>query len=255
MVLVIDVGNSNIDVGAYEKGNLLFVSQILTTIHQSSVEYAVLLKNILTLRGFGEKKIEGAIVSSVVPSLSHPIMEAVRMIQKTRVLLVGPGLKTGLNIRIDNPAQLGADFVASSIGALQKYDTPAIIIDFGTATKFSVLDCHKNFVGASILPGVTVALEALSNQAAQLPHISLEEKIPLIGTNTIDSMKSGVILGNASMVDGMLSRFEKALNQIKTVVAYGQLVEAIVPHCEHDIIVDQRLLLDGLYAIYCKNTV
>ena len=253
MILAIDIGNSNIDVGAFENGSLLFVSQIQTTIHQSAVEYAVLLKNILLLQECESKMLEGAIVSSVVPALSRPIVEAVKMIRKVRVFQVGPGIKTGLNIRIDNPAQLGADFVAASIGALQKYETPAIIIDFGTATKFSILDQGKNFIGASILPGVTVALEALSDRAAQLPHISLEEEITLIGTNTIDSMKSGVILGNASMVDGMLTRFERALGEIKSVVAYGSLAEAVVRHCEHKIRVDQQLLMDGLYQIYCKN--
>ena len=158
-----------------------------------------------------------------------------------------------MNIRIDNPAQLGADFVATAIGTIEKYALPAIVIDLGTATKISLLDAQKTFLGGSIMPGVMISLDALSSRAAQLPHISLEEPVELIGTNTIDCMKSGVILGTASMLDGMINRYEEKLGPAATVVACGGLVNAVVPFCKHKITIDDNLLLDGLYAIYRRN--
>lgn len=254
MILAIDIGNSNIVIGAYEDGKLLFVSHILTAATKTEVEYAVLIRDVIRMYRYDEQALTGAILSSVVPPLSARLKKAVQMIRQVQVMNVGPGIKTGLNIRIDNPAQLGADFVATAIGAMEKYPLPAIIVDFGTATKFSVLDKDRHFIGGSIMPGVAISLEALCTHSAQLPHISLEEAVPLMGTNTESSMKSGIVLGTASMIDGMLSRYEEAIGTAATIVACGDLVETIIPHCKHHITIDETLLLDGLYAIYRRNT-
>lgn len=210
MILSVDVGNTNISIGAYEAENRLFVCHILTEPDKTEVEYAMLFHHILHLHRQREQDLEGAIISSVVPPLSPVLKAALQLCGAERVLQVGPGIRTGLNIRIDNPAQLGADFVAAAIGAMDRYPLPAIIVDLGTATKISVVDRSRTFIGGSIMPGVKVSLDALSNRAAQLPHISLEGPVPVIGTNTVDSMKSGVLLGAASMIDGMIARYEEA---------------------------------------------
>ena len=206
MILSIDIGNSNINIGAYCDGGLLFLTHIVSEAGKTEVEYAVLLHHILHLHRLSEQNLKGAVISSVVPQLSPVLKAAVQLTSPVPVMQIGPGVKTGLNIRIDNPAQLGADFVAAAVGAFEKYPLPVIIVDFGTATKISIVDRSRSFIGGSIMPGVRVSLDALSNRAAQLPHISLEPPAPVIGTNTIDCMKSGVLLGNASMIDGMIER-------------------------------------------------
>ena len=193
-------------------------------------------------------------ISSVVPQLSPVLKAAVQLTSPVPVMQIGPGVKTGLNIRIDNPAQLGADFVAAAVGAFEKYPLPVIIVDFGTATKISIVDRSRSFIGGSIMPGVRVSLDALSNRAAQLPHISLEPPAPVIGTNTIDCMKSGVLLGNASMIDGMIERYEEKAGPAASIVATGESVDAVAPFCRHKLLVDKTLRLDGLYAVWKKNT-
>ena len=254
MILSVDVGNTNICIGGYEGEERLFVSHILTEAGKTEVEYAMLFHHILHLYHLREQDLKGAIISSVVPPLSPVLKAALQLVGAERVLQVGPGIKTGLNIRIDNPAQLGADFVAAALGAMERYPLPAIIVDLGTATKISVVDRTRTFIGGSIMPGVKVSLDALSNCAAQLPHISLEGPAPVIGTNTVDSMKSGVLLGTASMIDGMIVRYEEAAGPAASVVACGQLAGAIVPFCRREIILDGNLRIDGLYAAWRKNS-
>lgn len=255
MILSVDVGNTNISIGAYEAENRLFVCHILTEPDKTEVEYAMLFHHILHLHRQSEQDLEGAIISSVVPPLSPVLKAALQLCGAERVLQVGPGIRTGLNIRIDNPALLGADFVAAAIGAMDRYPLPAIIVDLGTATKISVVDRSRTFIGGSIMPGVKVSLDALSNRAAQLPHISLEGPVPVIGTNTVDSMKSGVLLGAASMIDGMIARYEEAAGPAASVVACGALADVVVPLCRREITVDSTLRIDGLYAAWRKNSV
>lgn len=253
MLLAIDIGNSNINFGIYDEGELLFVSRILTEMNKTEVEYAVLIHHILHLHRIDGSRINGAIISSVVPPLTPALKAAVQMTTPVRVLQVGPGVKTGLKICTNNPGELGADFVASSVGAIQKYPLPAAVIDLGTATKISVVDENHTFAGCSIMPGVMISLDALSSRANLLPHISLEPPVPVIGLNTVDCMKSGVILGAASMIDGMLERYEQAMGPMGSVIACGGLSSAIIPYCKRKITIDNRLLLDGLYAIWQKN--
>lgn len=254
MILSIDIGNSNINIGAYCNGGLLFLTHIVSEAGKTEVEYAVLLHHILHLHRLSEQNLKGAVISSVVPQLSPVLKAAVQLTSPVPVMQIGPGVKTGLNIRIDNPAQLGADFVAAAVGAFEKYPLPVIIVDFGTATKISIVDRSRSFIGGSIMPGVRVSLDALSNRAAQLPHISLEPPAPVIGTNTIDCMKSGVLLGNASMIDGMIERYEEKAGSAASIVATGESVDAVAPFCRHKLLVDKTLRLDGLYAVWKKNT-
>ena len=254
MILSIDIGNSNINIGAYCDGGLLFLTHIVSEAGKTEVEYAVLLHHILHLHRLSEQNLKGAVISSVVPQLSPVLKAAVQLTSPVPVMQIGPGVKTGLNIRIDNPAQLGADFVAAAVGAFEKYPLPVIIVDFGTATKISIVDRSRSFIGGSIMPGVRVSLDALSNRAAQLPHISLEPPAPVLGTNTIDCMKSGVLLGNASMIDGMIERYEEKAGPAASIVATGESVDAVAPFCRHKLLVDKTLRLDGLYAVWKKNT-
>lgn len=255
MILSIDIGNSNINIGAYQDDGLLFLTHIVSEAGKTEVEYAVLLHHILHLHRLSEQNLTGAVISSVVPQLSPVLKAAVQLTSPVPVMQIGPGVKTGLNIRIDNPAQLGADFVAAAVGAFEKYPLPVIIVDFGTATKISIVDRSRSFIGGSIMPGVRVSLDALSNRSAQLPHISLEPPAPVIGTNTVDCMKSGVLLGNASMIDGMIERYEEKAGPAASIVATGESVDAIAPFCRHKLLVDKTLRLDGLYAVWKKNTV
>lgn len=253
MLLAVDIGNSNIVLGGMKGQEICFISRLKTDAAQTTDQYAVELWGILALYGLTQKDIDRAIISSVVPQLNDAFCDAVKRATGVDPLLVGPGVKTGLNIRIDNPAQLGADMVVAAVGALSRYALPLILIDLGTATTFSVLDANGTFLGGSILPGVVISLEALTSRAAQLPGISLTAPKRAIGTNTIDCMRSGVLLGHASMLDGMIDRMEQELGQATTVVATGGLAPLVVSNCRHTITCDNDLMLYGLSLIDHKN--
>ena len=256
MILAVDIGNTNIVVGGYEGEKLRFSVRLSTDPARTSYEYAATLENVLGFYQVDLPAVEGAIVSSVVPPLSTALCQAVTLLcPGVEPMLVGAGMKTGLNIRIDNPRELGADLLAAAVGAMTKYPLPVIVVDLGTATKILVVDETKSFLGGSIMAGVMISLRALSSDTAQLPHISLDSPVrQVIGTNTIDCMKSGTVLGAASMLDGMIQRYREAMGEGATVVACGGLAPAIIPYCRTDIIRDDDLLLDGLLALYHKNT-
>lgn len=252
MILTIDVGNTHTIIGVYDKEELIFTARMSTDRQKTRDEYAVTIRSILSLSDkVGE--IEGAIISSVVPQVSGLLQGAINRLYDCKVFIVGPGVKTGLNIKIDNPAQLGADLVCVSVAAQKKYPLPSIVFDLGTATTISALNKNGEMVGGSILTGVNTALNALAQGTAQLPQISLEGEVDVIGSNTIDCMRSGAVLGNACMIDGMIERYKEILGEDTTVIATGGLSKAIAPHCREEIIIDETLLLDGLYAIYNKN--
>ncbi len=253
MILTIDVGNTHTILGLYSGEELIFTARIATDRQKTRDEYAVTIRDVLSLSEKCAGKIEGAIISSVVPQVSSLLEGAIKRLFECRVFIVGPGVKTGLNIKIDNPAQLGADLVCVSVAALSKYPLPSIVLDLGTATTISALTKSGEMIGGSILTGVNTALNALSQGTAQLPQISLDGAVDVIGSNTIDCMRSGAVIGNACMIDGMIRRYRKILGEDTTVIATGGLSKVIVPHCEEDIIIDETLLLDGLYAIYKKN--
>ncbi len=253
MILAIDIGNSNIVVGAIKDGEIKFISRLETNHNRLEDEYATYILGILQLYGVDKNDFEGAIISSVVPPLSAVLSHATEKLIGKTPLVLGPGVKTGLNIRTDNPSQLGSDIVANNVAALTKYGGPVIVIDMGTATTISVSDEGNTFVGCAIMPGITTSLNALTKKAALLQEISFEAPKCAIGTNTPDCMRSGVILGAASMVDGMVERFLAELGKNAKVIATGGHAKYVVPHCKSDITYDPNLLLTGLYTIYKKN--
>ena len=255
MILTIDIGNTTIAVGLFdERGKLAFLSSIETVPNKSRDHCAIDLLGVFQLNGADIKSVRGAIVSCVVPPLSASIISAVELLIGKKPMVVGPGIKTGLNIRSDLHNQLGSDIVASSVAAISCYPSPVIVIDLGTATTFSLLRAGI-YEGCAILPGVRLALEALSNSAAELPHISIEPPPSPLGRNTIDAMRSGVLYGNAGMVDSMIGRFEEACgDSAKAVVATGGNAPLILPYCRRKITYDPNLLLSGLYLLYQKNT-
>jgi type III pantothenate kinase len=254
MVFTVDVGNTNIVLGAYKDDKLVFTSRIATEASKMEDQYAIEFADIIKLYGYKPSDFNGAIISTVVPPLITVLESAVKKLLKCKVIIVGPGIKTGLNIKIDNPASLGSDLVCSAVGAMKKYKPPFIIFDLGTATTITAVDKTGALLGGSIIPGVRISLNALSRSTAQLPHINTElEGNIVIGANTIDSMKSGIVLGTASMMEGMIDRYKKILGEDTAVLATGGLAPSIAKHCRRQLIIDPDLLSDGLYIIYKKN--
>ncbi len=256
MILAVDIGNTNITIGIYNNEKLLFVLRAATERAKTPDQYAVELSSMLKIHNADGLDFDGAIICSVVPELTNVIKQAIKTVTGQTALLIGPGVKTGLNIRIDNPAQLGADLVAGAVGALNKYELPCLVLDMGTANKISVLDSKGSYRGCTISAGVKISLNALSSGASQLPAISLDAPQNAIGTNTIDSMQSGTVLGAAAMIEGLCARLEEALGEdIKTIVATGGIAGDIIRYCRMDIIHDPDLILDGLKFIYDKNKI
>ena len=253
MLLAIDIGNTNIVLGGISEDKIYFIARLYTEKRMSYDQYTIQIKNILDIYNINIKNIDDCIISSVVPPVLDAIKQAVKTLVKKEPMIIGPGIKTGLNILMDNPAQLGSDLVVNSVACLNEFNPPLIIIDMGTATTISVIDKNKNYIGGCIIPGVKISLNALSSMTAQLPHISLDEPKKTIGTNTIDCMKSGIVLGSASMIDGMIDKIEEDLGSKATVIATGGISNHIIPFCKKDIIYDDNLLLKGLYIIYIKN--
>lgn len=253
MILAIDIGNTNINIGCFDEDNILFLERAATDINKTELEYAVLAKTILEIHNVEASQIKGAIISSVVPSLVHTIKVALRKLVNCDPLVVGPGIKTGLNIRLDNPAQIGADLVVESVAALNKYGAPLIIIDMGTATTFAVINKNNEYLGGCIYPGVVISMDALVSRTSLLPTISFGKPKKCIGSNTIDAMKSGIIYGEAARLDGLIDRFEKELGYECKVIATGGLSKVVVPNCTHNIVLDNDLILIGLKILYDKN--
>lgn len=253
MILAIDIGNTNIVIGGFVEDELSFVARIATDASKTEDEYAVMIKNILSLHQVDKKSVKGAIISSVVPPLNPVMKKAVKIVYGVDTLMVGPGIKTGINIHCDNPSTVGADLICACVAAHHIYKSPSLTIDMGTATKMMVMDENGTFIGVSIIPGVNIALKALSNNTAQLPQISLEAPKSVIGKNTADCMRSGVVFGNASMIDGMIDRFNEEMGLNLKVIATGGLCSTIIRHCKHDIISDENLVLKGLNILYNKN--
>ena len=253
MILAIDMGNTNIVLGGIDEQTVYFVERITTNQAKTDLEYAVNIKDILEIHQIAPETIEGAILSSVVPPLNTTLLRAVEKILDKRPLLVGSGMKTGINILMDNPKTVGSDMIVNSVGALSEHEPPLIIIEMSTATTMSVIDQKGRYIGGAILPGLRVSLDSMSSSTAQLPRISLDTPKKIIGKNTVDCMRSGVIYGNASMIDGMLTRIEQELGEKATVIATGGIAKIILPLCSHVITYDGTLLLKGLLALYEKN--
>lgn len=253
MVLTVDIGNTNIAIGAFRANALSFMARISTVTTSTEDEYAIKLADIVTVYGIDRGEIDGAIVSSVVPQLNTVMKRAISLAFSVEALLVGPGIKTGLVIRCDNPSSVGADIISASVAAHALYGAPTLIVDMGTATKITVLDGKGAFIGLSIMTGVRMGITALANGTAQLPQVSLDAPPTVIGKNTVDCMRSGAIFGNAAMIDGMIERIKEECGTDFTLVATGGLASAVIPHCTHSLHIDEHLVLKGLNLIYHKN--
>ena len=253
MILTIDMGNSNIVIGGIDDSQTYFVERVTTNRGKTDLEYAVNIKSILEIPNVPVSSIEGAILSSVVPPLNNTILSAVEKICGFRPMLVGSGMKTGLNIIMDNPKTVGSDMIVDAVAAIRDYPCPIIIIDMGTATTMSVIDRSGNYIGGVILPGLKVSLDSLSGKTAQLPYISLETPGKVIGKNTIDCMRSGIMYGNAAMLDGLIDRMEEEIGEKATIIATGGLARLVTPLCHHSIDFEEDLLLKGLLILYEKN--
>ena len=253
MILAVDIGNTNIVLGAIEGEKILFLERMATDRSATEMEYLVRIRSVLLYRGIRAEELEGAVLCSVVPIVTMNVRPAVEQLIGKRAVVVGPGIKTGLRINIDNPGALGADRVADAVAAVHHYPVPLITIDMGTATTVGVVDENKTFIGGMIVPGVMVSLNALAGGTAQLPHISLDPPKHAIGRNTVECMQNGIIYHNAAGVDGMIERIEQQLGQKCTVVMTGGLSTVIAPHCKHELILDPELLLKGLVILYHKN--
>ena len=253
MVLAIDIGNTHILLGCFDERRILFTELLSTDKTSTDLEYASLIKSTLEFNGTDAGSIDGAIISSVVPQVTPNVRKAVCRIASVDPLVVGPGVKTGLKIKIDNPAQLGSDLVVSAVAGIKEYGVPQINIYMGTATAFSLIDKDKNFVGTSIGAGMGIEAEALSSKTSQLPNIAFETPRKVIGTNTVDSMKSGLIFQNAALIDGMIDRIEEEYGGTCVLTATGRYAALVAPLCRHKITVDTDMILKGLIEVYYKN--
>ena len=254
MILAVDIGNSNIVIGGVEGDDILFEARLRTDPTKTSDEYCIDLKMILEVYEADPKAVEGAIISSVVPQVLNSIKTALKKLTRKDALVVGPGLKTGLNIKIENPAQTGADLVVGCVAALRQHKPPMIVIDMGTATTMIALDETGAFIGGCIAPGVKISMDALTGRTALLPGLQLDQPKKAIGRNTIDCMRSGIMLGSACMLDGMVQRMEEELGSKATVVITGGIAKFVIPMCRTPMIYDKDLLLKGLVTLYRENT-
>ena len=253
MLLAIDIGNTNIVIGCIEAEKICHELRLATDLVKTSDQYWMDLKGVLALYDLQADEIEGVIISSVVPPVLNSLRTAVMKLMGLTPMVVGPGLKTGLNIAGGNAGQVGSDLVVAAVAALRDYPAPVIIIDMGTATTMMAIDQTGTFLGGSICPGVKVSSEVLTTRTSQLPGISLEAPKHVIGRNTIECMKSGVLYSNAAAIDGIIDRVEEELGEKTTVIATGGLAKKIISHCKKEIILDEDLLLKGLLVIYKKN--
>ena len=254
MLLAIDIGNSNVVVGGLQDNRIAFQTRIATDHIKTSDEYAVEIKNMLDLSKVQVAEVEDCIISSVVPPVFNSIATGVRTLTGMEPLVVAPGVKTGLNIRMDNPASVGSDLIVAAVAAIQDYEPPLILIDMGTATTITVVDRGNAYIGGVIIPGIRVSAEALSNRAAQLPGIQLDRPGRVIGRNTVESMRSGIMYGAAATMDGMIERIEEELGRpVNHVLATGGIAQFVAPLCRRELKLERDLLLKGLNIIYHKN--
>ena len=253
MILAIDIGNSNIVIGGLEGDEICFEARLRTEATKTSDQYCVDLTIILDVNGVKTEQLEGAIIASVVPQVLNSLQTAVKKLTGKGALVVGPGLKTGLNILLENPSQTGADLVVGCVAALREHKPPMIVVDMGTATTMVALDKNGALIGGCICPGVKISMDALTERAALLPGLQLDQPKKAIGRNTIDCMRSGIMMGTACMLDGMVQRMEEELGERATVVVTGGIAKFIVPMCRTPMIYDKDLLLKGLAALYRDN--
>ncbi|MBE6686305.1 MAG: type III pantothenate kinase [Ruminococcaceae bacterium] len=253
MLLAIDIGNTNIVIGCIKNDVIVFKARIATDHIRTSDQYGVEIKNMLEAFGVRIEDISDCIISSVVPPVFNSVRTGVIKIIGKQPMVVGPGLKTGLNILVDVPSQVGSDRIVIAVAALSEYKAPLILMDLGTATTIEVIEPDNLYMGGVIIPGVKVSLDALTQRTSQLPGISLDNPKKIIGKNTVDCMRSGIMYGTAAMIDGIIDRMEEELGHSSTIIATGGLAQFIAPLCKKNIIIEKDLLLKGLNIIYKRN--
>lgn len=254
MLLTIDIGNTNIKYGIYKGKELVASFRVSSRISRTADEYGSVLVNLLDVRGIKKADVDGIIISSVIPPLNYTICHMCEYFFGITPLMVGPGIKTGLNVKTDNPKEVGADIIVNSVSAFGKYGGPIVVIDFGTATTFDIIDENCSLLGVVIAPGIKTSLEGLVNNTAQLPMIELDAPESVIGKNTKSSMQAGIIFGFSGLVDNIINKIKRKLNKTElTVVATGGLGEIIAKEVKSITRVDRTLTLDGLRSIYDLN--
>ena len=253
MLLTADVGNTNIKFGVYDGDKLKFKLRVSTDTSKTSDDFAVELYTFFQIYKIDAKQIDATIISSVVPKITSPLASAAQTVTGSKSMVIGAGIKTGLNIKIDNPEKLGADIVAGCVGAYEKYGGPFVMIFMGTATVIVYVDENKTYFGGAIAPGVGISLDALTSKGALLSSVDLKAPPKVISTNTKDCIRSGIMFGTASMVDGMIDRFFTQTGRQCKVIATGGFAPLVAENCAHEIIFDDNVILDGLNYIYKRN--
>ncbi|MCI8436841.1 MAG: type III pantothenate kinase [Lawsonibacter sp.] len=253
MLLAIDIGNTNIVIGGIDGGKTSFEARVATDRIKTSDQYGSEIKSMLSLFDVRPSDVEDCIISSVVPPVFNSVRTGVMKVIGKAPMVVGPGIKTGLNIQMDTPSQVGSDRIVIAVAALAEYEPPLTLLDLGTATTIEVVGKGSTYLGGCIIPGVRISMDALTSRTAQLPGISLDQPKRVIGKNTVDCMRSGIMYGTAAMLDGMLDRVEEELGFSTTVVATGGMAKFIVPLCRREIRLEKDLLLKGLNILYQKN--
>ena len=253
MILTIHVDNRIITLAGYDGKKQIAATSVGTDPLATADQFAAAMHNVLFFRGMDMDAIEGAVISSVVPSLTHTMKRAVERLTTGKVLVVGAGIRTGLNLRVDSAGMVGSDFIATAVGALQEFAPPMIVINMVGATTFSAIDKNGVLICRTILPGVESALEHLCQSSAQLPLVSFDAHAPVIGRGTVDAVKSGALYGTLSMLDGMIERYLDKLGEHSNVVATGAIAEVLAPLCRQPIQFRPHLLHDGLRLLYQKN--
>ncbi|PGT57674.1 type III pantothenate kinase [Bacillus thuringiensis] len=253
MIFVLDVGNTNAVLGVFEEGELRQHWRMETDRHKTEDEYGMLVKQLLDHEGLSFEDVKGIIVSSVVPPIMFALERMCEKYFKIKPLVVGPGIKTGLNIKYENPREVGADRIVNAVAGIQLYGSPLIIVDFGTATTYCYINEEKHYMGGVITPGIMISAEALYSRAAKLPRIEITKPSSVVGKNTVSAMQSGILYGYVGQVEGIVKRMKEEAKQGPKVIATGGLAKLISEESNVIDIVDPFLTLKGLYMLYERN--
>ena len=253
MLLVVDIGNTHTVIGVYQGESLIAHWRLASVKDRTEDEFGILLTSLFSRKDLDASNVNHAVIGSVVPPLTGAWMRAVEDYFHTQPLLVGPGIKTGIRLKFDNPREIGADRIANAVGAHAQYGGPIIVVDFGTATTFDFIDAEGSYVGGLIAPGIRVAADALFERASKLPKIELEYPEHVLGRNTVESMQSGIMYGYACLVDGLIERLRKETGAEARVIATGGLAQTVARYAHHIEKVDEWVTLEGLRLIYLRN--
>lgn len=253
MLLVLDTGNTNIVLGVYDEGQLKYHWRMETYRHKTEDEYAMQVKSLFTHVGLSFEDINGIIISSVVPPVMFPLEQMCRKYFNQKPMIVGPGVKTGLNIKYENPREVGADRIVNAVAAIEEYGSPLVIVDFGTATTYCYINEKGEYMGGAIAPGIGISMEALFDRASKLPRVELMRPDHIVGKNTVSAMQSGIVFGYVGQVDGIVARMKAQSRVEPKVIATGGLADLIASETSIIDVVDNFLTLKGLHLIYERN--